>query len=397
MASGAKGRRFESCRAYFLSWPQQKGRRELSPIRCPAALPLTAYLCAGERHPAVMHTADSLSIEDFLRLRDAGHPVIDVRSPSEYRRGHIKAAHSLPLLQDDERAKVGTLYVREGRQQAFLEGLRTVQTRFTAMTQRLISLAATERPLLIYCWRGGMRSNSVAQLARWAGLSAATLRGGYKAYRRHLLEVFEKGPFSLRVLAGFTGSGKTDVLHAMAQQGAQILDLEALARHRGSVFGHLMMPRQPATQQFQNDLFESLRTLDFQKTIWVEDESFRIGSVVLPEPFYRRLRQAPAVLVDVPFEERLQRILASYGKAPLSALRQAASRLERYLPLPIWRQVMTHLRQGRIPDAAALLLHYYDRKYAHGMARRFPHRLPRIDAANKSPEQIARELLTFDA
>ncbi len=194
---------------------------------------------------------------------------MDVRSPLEFQQGHIQNAINIPLLNNEERVAVGTDYKQKGQAEAIKTGFRLVGPRLEEIINETERIAAGKE-LLVHCWRGGMRSNNFCQFIGMARIKSRTLTGGYKAYRQSALENFRR-PFQFILLTGFTGSGKSDILRALAEQGEQILDLEKLANHKGSAFGGLMMPAQPTTEQFQNDLFEAILKLDLTKRIWVED------------------------------------------------------------------------------------------------------------------------------
>ncbi|MFA7251654.1 MAG: tRNA 2-selenouridine(34) synthase MnmH, partial [Bacteroidales bacterium] len=229
---------------------------------------------------------EPISVEEFLK-RSLTTPVADVRTPAEYEKGHIPGAFLFPLFNNEERAEVGTLYVQEGRSAAVLKGLQLVGPRLEQMARRGLEIAGG-RPgtaggsaagpdgpaaaggpatypggsLLLYCWRGGMRSASVAWLMEKVGIRCYTLENGYKAYRNHLLGFFEHLPHPINVLGGLTGSGKTERLLQMAATGEQVIDLEGLANHKGSSFGNLGNPPQPSTEHFQNLLFRAFSQMD---------------------------------------------------------------------------------------------------------------------------------------
>ena len=264
-------------------------------------------------------------IEDFLRLRDAGLPLLDVRSPAEFQKAHMAGAHNLPLFSDEERARVGTAYARQGQEAATLLALRLVGGRLADMVEtarqicpsrpltpeaaaELASCAtrsstaspaspvaavpplpgtpsAPARHVLLHCWRGGLRSRSVGWLLESCGFTVHLLRGGYRAFRTHVRKELAR-PRPVLVLGGMTGCGKTDILHALADRGEQIIDLESLANHRGSAFGAVALNGgQPGNEAFENSLFEQWRALDPRRPVWLEDESRRIGHVTLCEEF----------------------------------------------------------------------------------------------------------------
>ena len=192
------------------------------------------------------------------------NPVLDVRSPSEFRKGHIPGALSLPLFSDEERAEVGTLYKQSSRQEAIKKGLEIVGPKMRGFIEACEAIGGSTFNL--YCWRGGMRSDSMAWLLERYGFEVSLLEGGYKAYRNAMMQDFAI-PLHLKMLTGFTGSGKTDVLQAMQELGVQIIDLEGLAQHQGSSFGNQLTTGQPTTEMFQNQLHAALSALDRQKEI----------------------------------------------------------------------------------------------------------------------------------
>ncbi len=329
-----------------------------------------------------------LNWQDFL---NAPGTLLDVRSPSEYALGHVPGALSFPLFDDAERARIGTLYKQKGREEAVMEGLRCVGIRLAQMAERGRELAGSG-PLRLYCWRGGMRSGSMAWLLRTAGLEVAVLRGGYKAYRQALSEAFDKLPY-LVVLQGPTGSGKTDILRAMASLGEQVLDLEGMARHRGSAFGALGQEPQPQNQQFQNGLFEVLRSFDLNQPVWVEGESKAIGRCYLPDALWERMAHADVVEVELDRETRLQRIVREYGAFPAEALADSISRLRKRLGGLRMQQALEFVETGDLPSAAGLLLDYYDDAYALSRRHLAGRVRARLELFGDAPEEHARHLL----
>ncbi len=228
----------------------------------------------------------SVNIKEFLELSEK-HPVLDVRSPGEFEYGHIPGAHSLPLFSNEERASVGTAYKQVSREAAVNKGLSF----FVPKMKSLVDDAKTisnENISLVYCWRGGMRSSSVAWLLELYGFKVYLLRGGYKAFRRMTLESFNEERKILN-LGGRTGSGKTLILKELSNLGEQVVDLEQLANHKGSTFGALGEKPQPTQETFENELFFRLYKTDKNKAIWLEDESNMIGSRAIPKLFFEKV------------------------------------------------------------------------------------------------------------
>ncbi len=333
----------------------------------------------------------AVDVEAFLA---APGVMLDVRSPAEFARGHIPGAISFPLFTDEERAVVGTLYKMAGRSAAYQKGLEIVGPKLQHFVARVGELTGNTPYLRIYCWRGGKRSESMAWLMEQAGYRVVTMKGGYKAFRRWVLDYFDRWRVPLRVIGGKTGSGKTDVLAALHRMGEPVIDLEALARHRGSAFGHLDQPPQPTQQQFENELALALRSLAGAPYVWVEDESRGIGRCLLPAPLYGRIRSAPLYFLDVPTEQRVQRLVHAYGASSPALLESAFEKIRKRLGPQRFTQAIEALRNGRLPEAARIALHYYDRTYEYGLRQRAPHRVTFLPCTpTDTPETIARRLI----
>ncbi len=225
-------------------------------------------------------------------------PVVDVRSPAEFGQGHIPGAVNIPLFDNDERALVGTAYKNQGRLTALDLGLDLTGPKMSSLVRQARQIAA-EGQVLLYCWRGGMRSSSMAWLFETAGLHSKILNGGYKAYR-NFIRVNLVTDKKFIILGGMTGSGKTLWLKQLAQAGEPVVDLEALAVHRGSVFGAIGLGTQPSNEQFENDLFHHLQAFKPDSLIWLEDESRQIGTVFLPETFYLAMVSSPLIQISIP-------------------------------------------------------------------------------------------------
>jgi len=279
------------------------------------------------QHPVNLAKSNSIPVEAFLEKRKAGNPLIDVRSPSEFAHGHIPGAVNMPLFSDDERAIVGTLYLHKGKEDAFSKSLDIIGPKLKDFAVQGLSLAANHE-ILLYCWRGGMRSESMAWLFETSGLKTSVLTGGYKSYRRFVHE-FLSYPFPFIVIGGMTGSGKTEILSELVKQGHIALDLENLASHKGSVFGAIGEPAQPTTEQFENLLFEDLWQKKKSGPIFIEDESIAIGSVFLPKPLHQRMLHCPLIVIGVPREDRIRRLLKLYTLADKDILTRALQRIER--------------------------------------------------------------------
>jgi tRNA 2-selenouridine synthase len=334
----------------------------------------------------------SLDIVSFLAAAQT-EPIIDVRSPAEFEKGHIPGAHNIPLFSNDERALVGTRYKQQGKDPAVMLGLELVGPKLASFVKEARALTRDGK-VLVHCWRGGMRSSSFAWLLQTAGLEARTLRKGYKAYRHQVLKSFE-APYKLIVLGGETGSGKTDILKQIAERGEQFIDLEGLAHHKGSAFGSLGQDPQPGVEAFENIMAEALSKMDLNRPIWVEDESRSIGRVFIPQPFWALMKTAPLYCIRVPRESRIERLLTEYGRFPLAELEAAVLRIQKRLGGQSTKDCLDALASGDLRAVASVTLAYYDKAYNHNhLGKEVQERLTRIDIDTDDPARAADLLLT---
>lgn len=333
----------------------------------------------------------ALSIAEWLALHS---PIVDVRSPGEFKRGHVPGAQNLPLFTDEERTIVGTLYKRVGRDAALLEGLRLVGPKLALLVEDAQRIAPNGR-IRVYCWRGGERSGSVGWLLDKAGFAEVhTLQRGYKAFRTHVRTAFD-GPFLLNVLGGFTGTGKTEALHRLATLGQQIIDLEALACHRGSSFGALGEGPQPTTEHFENLLWDVLRRLDVQRPIWVEDESAMIGRISIPKPFFERMRTATLYFAEVPLEQRVARLVNEYGHFSSEHLAEAIRRIAKRIGPQHCKAALAALSESDLHQVVRIMLRYYDKSYLHGTSQRAPERVFRFAVLDGDQKDLAMQLFAL--
>lgn len=336
--------------------------------------------------------SSSLSARNFLEAAES-IPVIDVRSPSEFKQGHIPGAHNLPLFDDEERAEIGTLYKQESRESAFKKGLEIVGPKMRSLVEKSEDIAP-EGKILIHCWRGGMRSSSVAWLLETAGFDARTLEGGYKTFRNFVLDIFEE-THNLLILSGYTGSGKTEILYELRDLGEQIIDLEGLANHKGSAFGHLGEDQQPTGEQFQNLLGMKLFELDKQKPVWLEDESRFIGRRMIPKQFFDQMRTAPVLRMKIPREVRINRIVDDYGEYSRERLKKSIKKIKKRLGGLRTQQAVEALENGKLNKVVEHVLHFYDKAYDHGLSKREPDTIHRIEFDKMNLKSIARSLREY--
>lgn len=314
-----------------------------------------------------------LNIEEFL-LKSKGYPVLDVRSPKEYQQAHIPGAFSLPLFDDEQRAVIGTLYKQQGREEAVRAGLdyfseRMKQIESLAM-QAFAELNRNDDPVFfVHCWRGGMRSGAVAWLLSLFGYKVYVLTDGYKSFRRWTLEQFEKKA-DIRILGGFTGSGKTEILDELRKRNEKVIDLENLANHKGSAFGSLGMPAQPSQEMFENLLAVELwqnRDSKVNGSIWMEDESRHIGRLFIPNPLWETMRNSPLYFIDIPMEKRLEHIISGYGCFDKNLLTESVKRITKRLGGLNTKNAIQFIEDGNIKEAFRILLAYYDKMYQHSL------------------------------
>lgn len=308
-----------------------------------------------------------VKIEEFLELA-AQHPIFDVRSPGEFAHAHIPEAHSLPLFTDEERKVVGTAYKQESREVAIKIGLDYFGLKMRKMVEAAATIAQDDKTVLVHCWRGGMRSAGVAWLLDLYGFKVYTLAGGYKSFRNWVLAQFEK-EYPFKIIGGYTGSGKTLVLQELRKMGENVIDLEELAAHKGSAFGGFDK-QQPRAEMFENKLAMQLWHNNAATSIWLEDESQRIGDINLHTSIWKTMRAAPVYFLDIPFEERLEYITAEYGKYEKEKLVNAIIRIQKRLGGLETKNAINYLLENNIKESFRILLKYYDKFYEKSLHNR---------------------------
>ena len=332
----------------------------------------------------------TIQIQEFIE--SASHyPVIDVRSPAEYEHGHFPGAFNIPLFSNEERATVGTVYLQENPYNALKEGLKIVGPKMVRFVEKAKEIA-NNKPLLMYCWRGGKRSHSMAWLFDTAGLDVYVLHGGYRAFRKHAKVSFLQ-PAHIIILGGMTGSGKTEILHALQTLGEQVIDLEDLASHKGSVFGSLGQDKQPTTEQFENNLFMEWKKLNFRKPLWIEDESKTIGRVFIPDELFEQMKTAPLVDLLLDRSYRIERLVRDYAKFNENDLTASVQKIERRLGGVNTRQCIEAIHSGNFAKAADILLYYYDKTYRHAMTSHPRNKIFSIHLPGNNPSVNAKIIL----
>jgi tRNA 2-selenouridine synthase len=309
----------------------------------------------------------TVDLQVFLRHAQ-NTPIVDVRSQNEYQRGHIPGSLNIPLLNNEQRTLIGTLYKQSGKEAAVLKGLQLVGPHFYELFKQLRK-ASKDRKLLVYCWRGGLRSNIMAWLMSLADYDLYLLQGGYKAWRAEVAAINAQ-PRQWIILSGRTGCGKTETLRHLKAMGEQVLDLEHYANHRGSAFGQLGLAPQPTVEHFENLLAAQLRQFNAQKPVWAESESRFIGKVRIPDAMYNQLMHSPIIEIAMDIEVRKQRIWQEYGNFDVQDLIKATLQLERKLGGDRTKVAVEALKAGDWNGWLDILLQYYDKTYSYSLSQR---------------------------
>jgi tRNA 2-selenouridine synthase len=321
-----------------------------------------------------------IPIQQFLQLGKT-IPMLDVRSPSEYAYAHIPGAYSYPIFDDEQRKEIGTTYKQVSREEAIKIGLKFFGPNMLLFIEKAEAILKERKQenktLLVHCWRGGMRSGAMAWLLSFYGFDVYLLEGGYKTYRHWVLQQLDL-PFNFIALGGYTGSGKTEVLHELTKHGQSVIDLEHIASHKGSAFGSMGLAPQPSQEYFENILVQALlpfyqmdanNSFIQEMPIWIENESRRIGLINLTEQFYNQLQQAKLFALAIPFKERLKFIVTGYGKFDKEKLVNAIIRIQKRLGGLDTKNAINFLLENDIHACFHILLSYYDKQYKQSMEK----------------------------
>jgi len=278
--------------------------------------------------------------KELEKFRSFKGPLIDVRSPSEYYKGHLPNSINIPLFDNDERSIIGTIYKKEGRKKAVIEGLKFIEKKMELLLDNLFMninsykyiSEKNNRELLIriYCSRGGMRSQSIAWLLEKFKLNPVTLNGGYKIYRRWVLDSFSK-KLNIIIIGGKTGTGKTRLLSLLEKYKYQTIDLEGFACHRGSTFGGLGMQKQPSNEQFENIIAEKLNSFKSSNNILVEAESANIGKCKIPHEFFNQMKHSRRIEILRSESNRLDELIDTYSVFKKEELKESVQRIKKRL------------------------------------------------------------------
>lgn len=329
--------------------------------------------------------------------------IIDVRSPSEFAEDHIPGAINLPVLDDAERARVGTLYKQVSSFEAKKVGAALVSRNIAGHLDSWFGDKPKAYRPLVYCWRGGNRSGSLTHILQKVGFAADLLDGGYKAYRRHVVAELARLPalFSYRVVCGPTGSGKSRLLQALEAEGAQVLDLEALAAHRGSLLGALPGQPQPSQKSFESAVWFALSRFDPTRPVFVESESKKIGSLRVPDALLEAMHGSACLRLEVPLAARVQLLTEDYAHFlddPETIKRQLGflTELRGHETVAAWQDLAS--RRAWPELVAALLEQHYDPAYHKSLSRNYaPSPSDRVfhaeDLSGEGMRQLARAIL----
>ncbi|MCA6436042.1 MAG: tRNA 2-selenouridine(34) synthase MnmH [Bacteroidetes bacterium] len=333
-----------------------------------------------------------IHVSELLQLQKEGINVVDVRTHSEFLQGHIPKAINIELFSNVERARVGKLYKKVGREEAIKLGLELVGPKLKQLVETIVQHTINNR-VVLHCWRGGMRSGSVAWLIELMGIKVYVLKGGYKAFRSHVLSTFQI-PLKLVVVGGKTGSAKTKVLKAIQEQGKQILDLEELANHRGSAFG-AKEGSNLTQEQFENDLFEAIKQLDATQQIFIEDESRVIGKKVIPETIWHSMRSAPLINLNVSNQARVNYLVEDYGKLPKEILEANLHKIAKRLGGLSYHQSLDALNKGDLVTVCKICLVYYDKAYLHGLSMREKESILTLDFDSIDIKNVTKMVIDY--
>jgi len=316
-------------------------------------------------------TNSSYHVTDFRNLTG---PIVDVRSPSEFCQGHWPGAINIPLFSDCEREIIGRSYKKESRLKAIFNGLKATLPKTTKLLEIILKTSTKKeglnKSIRIYCWRGGMRSNAFAWLARTLGVKTYLLKGGYKSYRNWVLNEFE-ADLPIRLVGGKTGTRKTDLLNYINKEEIYVIDLEGIAKHRGSSFGSLGMEKQPTTQQFENLLAESLDKFYKNNSIeiWIEAESSNLGKCRIPNSLYKKMKKAPIIEIIKTKKERVKNLVNLYSLNSQAELKEAVNRIKKRLGPQRTKEALDAIENKEWSKACEAMLDYYDKCYEYELKK----------------------------
>jgi len=344
----------------------------------------------------------TITATDAIQRLESFDALIDARSESEFAEDRVPGAVNWPSLSDEERHIVGTEYKQVSAFAARKRGAAMVSRNIARHIEREVMDKPREWQPLVYCWRGGQRSGALSLVLSQIGFKVHLIEGGYREYRRAVMADLEHLParFRYRVLCGKTGSGKSRLLAALRGQGAQVLDLEALANHRGSVLGLVPGSPQPSQKQFDSRVWETLRHFDAAREVWIESESKKVGELRVPPALVEQMRVAPCLRVELAIEERVQLLMEDYDffVKDVEAFCERLDALRALRGNETVKAWQAAAREGRIAQVVRELLErHYDPVYSHSMQRNFQgfEKAPIVQPEDRGPkalQAIARQL-----
>lgn len=339
-----------------------------------------------------------LTLNELSEMRQKKELItIDVRSPSEFEDATIPGSLNIPLFDDEERAEVGTLYTQVNVQAAKDRGLEIVSAKLPAFIKRFSQIPGNK---VVFCWRGGMRSKTTATVLSLMGIHVYRLEGGFRAHRLGVIKALDELAITPRaiVLHGNTGSGKTTILHKLKEKGYPVLDLEAMAGHRGSVFGSIGL-KAHNQKKFDALLIDELESIQHSPYMLFEAESKRIGKIVLPDPLIQKKDEGHQIWVEIPIEVRVQHILNDYhpwehNEECMNSFLQIKSRIH----TPIAAEIEQSLKSEKFDRAIELLLiYYYDQRYAHSSTSNLENRsVIRVNSVDEAVKEIELVLCDYN-
>ena len=334
----------------------------------------------------------TLPLLDFLKEAKESI-VLDVRSEGEYKQGHLPGAINVPLLNNEERKIVGTTYKQVGREAAVIKGFELVGHKFADYIKLVQKLSPTKK-ISVYCWRGGMRSNTMGWLLQLSGFNVSVLKGGYKTFRNWALETL-KEERNVVILGGKTCTGKTELLKKLKEKGEQVIDLEQLACHKGSTFGALGQDAQPSNEHFENVLAVEWYAYKNKNVIWLENESNRIGGIKIPDTVFEMMRKAKLIDVVLPLEQRIKRVLDEYAVFSVELLEEGTRRLEKRLGNLRMTQAIAFLKENKLEQWAKMMLDYYDDAYEYSNSKRETGTIKTMEIDDIVDLNVVEQLIVF--
>ncbi len=337
--------------------------------------------------------------KELEKFRSLKGPLIDVRSPGEYYKGHMPNSINIPLFDNDERSIIGTIYKKEGRKRAVLEGLKFLEKKIELLLDNLFinidsynnnSENNKELFIKIYCSRGGMRSQSIAWLLEKFKLNLVTLNGGYKKYRRWVLDSFSK-KLNIVLIGGKTGTGKTRLLSLLEKYNYQTIDLEGFACHRGSTFGGLGMKEQPSNEQFENIIAEKLNSFQFTNNIFVEAESANIGKCKIPHEFFNQMKNSRRIEILRSESNRLDELIDTYSVFKKEELQESVLRIKKRLGPQRTKIAIESINNEKWDLVCRSVLDYYDKCYEYERVGKTNIKL--LDLTDKKYDKSILELI----